>query len=219
MTSSKDDITKIRSILKEKSITGYIHADAAFDGMILPFIDTTLAYRLDQDIDSISISGHKLIGSPIPCGIVLIKREHLNNNNHVIYINNFDCTIGGSRSSLAPLILWSGIKRHGLNGFKNFVSQCINQAEKYCAIFNKHNIPAWRFNDAMSIILERQPEIFLKKWRAPSNEKFTTLMALPKLNELMVQEIIDDIVCIKNTGHLSKEKEYLMPSFTDDIQL
>jgi hypothetical protein len=49
--------------------------------------------------------------------------------------------------------------------------------------------------------------------------KFTTLMALPKLNEKMIQEIIDDILSIKNTGHLSKEKEYLMPELTDDINL
>ena len=199
MTSSKDDIIKIHAVLKEKNIRYYIHADAAFDGMILPFINTALPYRLDQGIDSISISGHKLIGSPIPCGIVLVKKEHLNKNTHIIYINNFDCTIAGSRSSFASLVLWSAIKRQGVEGFKNFVSQCINQAEKYCKEFNNHNISAWRFKDALTIVLEKQPDLFLKKWRAPSNEKFTTLMALPKLNENMMQEIIDDILCILNS--------------------
>ena len=44
-------------------------------------------------------------------------------------------------------------------------------------------------------------------------------MALPKLNEKMIQEIIDDILSIKKTGHLSKEKEYLMPELTDDLNL
>ena len=219
MTSAKDDVRKIRAILSKKNVLCYIHADAAFDGMILPFIDTNLPYRLDQEIDSISISGHKLIGSPIPCGIVLIKKQYLNINTLISYTNNFDCTVTGSRSGFASLILWSAIKKRGLDGLKNFVSHCLNQAEKYCEAFNEHNIPAWRFNDAITIVLEKQPDIFLKKWRAPSNEQFTTLMALPKLTEEMVKEIIEDIIHIRKTGCLSKNKEYLYPQFTDDIKL
>jgi len=219
MTSSKDNIEKILSILSSANIPRYIHADAAFDGMILPFIDTPLFYRLDQGIDSISISGHKLIGSPIPCGIVLIKQKHIENNSHISYIYNFDCTISGSRSSLAPLVMWSAIKKHGAIGFKNFVHECLSKSKKYCQLFNDYNIPAWQLSNAMTIVLEKQPDIFLKKWRAPSNEKFTTLMALPKLTDNMVQEIIADIHSIKNTGNLSQNKEYLMPQYADDILL
>lgn len=219
MTSAKDDVKKIRTITTSKNIPCYIHADAAFDGMVLPFVETEFAYRLDQEIDSISISGHKLIGSPIPCGIVLIKRKYLDNNDHIIYINNFDCTISGSRSSLAPLILWSAIKKHGAEGYKKFVTQCIQRAENYCQQFNQNGISAWRFKDAVTIVLEKQHELFRRKWRAPTDEKHTTLMALPKLTNEMIQEIINDILSIKNTGQLSRQAEFLMPKFTDDIQL
>ncbi len=181
MTSAKDDVEKIRTIIESKNIACYIHADAAFDGMILPFVETEFPYRLNQGIDSISISGHKLIGSPIPSGVVLIKKEHLKNNTYINLITNFDCTLTGSRAGLAALILWSSIKKHGKEGYKKLISQCVNQAEHYCNKINQSGISAWRFKDAITIVLEKQPEIFSKKWRAPTNDKYTTLTALPKL--------------------------------------
>ncbi len=53
----------------------YIHADAALSGMIMPFVDQPHPYSFEDGIDSISVSGHKMIGSPMPCGIVLAKRH------------------------------------------------------------------------------------------------------------------------------------------------
>lgn len=218
MTSAKDNVKKIRAATAAKNITCYIHADAAFDGMILPFVETESVYCLDQEIDSISISGHKLIGSPIPSGVVLIKKQYLNRN-HINYISTFDCTLSGSRAGLASLILWSSIKKNGVKGYKTFVTQCLKKAELYCKKFNENNIAAWRFSDALTIILEKQPKIFSEKWRAPTNDKYTTLTALPKLTDEMVEEIIEDIISIKNTGHLSNEKRLSFPTTMNEIKL
>ena len=44
--------------------------------MILPF-DHPQAFSFAHGIDSISVSGHKMIGSPIPCGIVVAKRQNV----------------------------------------------------------------------------------------------------------------------------------------------
>lgn len=219
MTSAKDDVTKIRAITTSKNIPCYIHADAAFDGMVLPFVETEFAHRLDQGIDSISISGHKLIGSPMPSGIVIIKKEHLNSPIHINFIDIFDSTVAGSRSGFASLVLWSAIKKYGIAGYKAFVTDCINRAEKYCKLLNQNGIAAWRFKDAVTIVLEKQSELFIKKWRAPTDEKHTTLMALPKLTEKMIQEIIDDIISTKNHGKLSKINTQSLPIIDNNVKL
>lgn len=218
VTSAKDDIKKIKTIADSKKISCYIHADAAFDGMILPFVKTNFSYRLDQDIDSISISGHKLIGSPIPSGVVLIKKQYIEKK-HISYIYTFDCTLSGSRSGLATLILWSSIKKHGHEGYKLLVEKYLERAKNVCSKINSHGISAWRFNDAITIVLEKQPEVFLNKWIVPSNEKQTSIVTLPRLTDQMVQEIIDDILSLKKHGRLSVERKYLHPEIGDSIKL
>ena len=79
MTGAVDNLTKIKQILKQRVMMTnyYIHADAALAGMILPFVDDRQPFDFSAGIDSISISGHKMIGSPIPCGIALARKSHV----------------------------------------------------------------------------------------------------------------------------------------------
>ena len=34
-------------------------------------------FGFDRGADSIAVSGHKQLGTPIPCGVVCTKREHM----------------------------------------------------------------------------------------------------------------------------------------------
>ena len=68
MKGAVDDVAKVRAILDDLAITqSYLHADAALSGMILPFVEEPQPFGFD----SVAISGHKMIGSPIPCGVAL----------------------------------------------------------------------------------------------------------------------------------------------------
>lgn len=74
MKEAVDRVDHIRGILTDLSIaSSYIHADAALAGMTLPFMDDPPPFDFTAGIDSISVSGHQFIGSPIPCGVVLEK--------------------------------------------------------------------------------------------------------------------------------------------------
>ena len=42
--------------------------------MILPFVDDPPPWNFAAGIDSIAISGHKMIGSPLPCGVALARK-------------------------------------------------------------------------------------------------------------------------------------------------
>ncbi len=74
MKGAVDDIAGIQAIFRDLAIhEAYIHADAALSGMILPFVDRPPPWDFQAGVDSISISGHKMIGSPIPCGVALAQ--------------------------------------------------------------------------------------------------------------------------------------------------
>ena len=98
MRGAVDDITAIREIIDELDIEEhYIHADAALSGMILPYVEDPQPFGFDAGIASISISGHKLIGAPLPCGIVLTRKhlvETLGRAVELVGVN--DTTLSGS---------------------------------------------------------------------------------------------------------------------------
>ena len=63
------------------SLKYYIHVDGALFGLMLPFInaiDTKAPIiSFKKNIDSISVSGHKFIGAPVPCGVVVTRKRHM----------------------------------------------------------------------------------------------------------------------------------------------
>ena len=78
MKGAVDDIKAIQAIFEELAISKkYLHADCALSGMILPFLKESPAWNFSHGVDSLSISGHKMIGSPLPCGIVLAKQSYV----------------------------------------------------------------------------------------------------------------------------------------------
>src|SRR5690606_16787384 len=109
MTEAKDDIAKIRGMLEKLAIHQYyIHSDAALYGPVAPFVNPKPAFDFADGADSIAISGHKFIGSPIPCGIVLARKRHVDRiARSIAYIGCLDTTITGSRNGLTPVFLWA----------------------------------------------------------------------------------------------------------------
>ena len=100
MKGAIDDVGKIRDILNDLAVTrSYLHADAALSGMILPFVDDPQPYGFD----SVSVSGHKMVGSPLPCGVALTRREYVSRIARAIeYVGVLDTTLTGSRNALTP---------------------------------------------------------------------------------------------------------------------
>ena len=121
MRGAIDDIPRIRRILDDQAVvSSYIHADAALSGMILPFVPEPQAFGFDAGIDSISVSGHKLIGAPLPCGVVLTKRPYVDRVGRAVeYVGVNDTTLSGSRNGADPsdaLVRSHPLRRRWLQG-------------------------------------------------------------------------------------------------------
>ncbi|HSI62164.1 MAG TPA: histidine decarboxylase, partial [Candidatus Saccharimonadia bacterium] len=131
MKGAVDDLATIRSVLDDLAIPNfYMHADAALSGMILPFVDQPQAWDFADGADSISISGHKFLGSPIPCGVALARKKHVERIARSIeYVGALDTTIAGSRNAFSPLILWYRLRTLGDAGLRLLVQECLENAE------------------------------------------------------------------------------------------
>ena len=191
-----DDLDKVRGILNDLAITkSYVHADAALSGMILPFVDDPQPYGFDAGADSVAISGHKLIGSPIPCGVVLTKQSYVARiARGVEYVGVLDTTLPGSRNALTPLILWYAFQRHGLEGFKSIVTDMLAVAQYAVDRFNGLGVPAWRHKNSVTVVFPRPPKEIEHKWQMAAEGDIAHIITMPHVTRATVDAIVDDCV-------------------------
>ena len=199
MKGAIDRLDKIKEILQTLNVQdSYIHADAALSGMVLPFVPNPQPHGFDAGIDSISISGHKLIGSPVPCGIILTKKDHVARiAKSIEYVGIMDATISGSRSALSPLIIWHAFQQHGFDnfdGFRKIVMRMLHTAEYAVNRFNDSGIPAWKNRNSATVVFPRPgPEVF-QKWQIAPLDDIAHIIAMPHVTKSMVDELVDDCV-------------------------
>jgi histidine decarboxylase len=122
---------EIFQILEAKGCSQfYIHIDAALYGPMLPFIKGAPVFDFRLPINSLSFSGHKFLGSPIPSGVVLCNRAtNISFGGCAEYVGSIDTTISGSRDGFTALILWSIISRLKKDGLAMLSNQSIELAK------------------------------------------------------------------------------------------
>ena len=194
MRGAVDDIPTIRGILDDLEITqSYIHADAALSGMILPFVPEPQPFGFDAGIDSISISGHKLIGAPLPCGVVVTHHKYVERIGRAIELVGVnDTTISGSRNGFTPLILWYALKQYGEKGLRDMVAKILATAAYAVEQFNRNSIRAWRHPNSVTVIFEKpKPEVF-QKWQIAPEGQDAHIITMPHVTHEMIDELVKD---------------------------
>ena len=194
MKGAVDDVGKVREILHDLAVTNsYIHADAALSGMILPFVDDPQPYGFDAGFDSVAISGHKMVGSPIPCGIALTRSEYVARIARSIeYVGVLDTTLTGSRNAITPLMLWYALQQHGLEGFREIVAECLTVAEYAVTRFNDVGIPAWRNRNSVTVVFPKPSAEVVRKWQLAPYEDIAHLIAMPHVTRETIDAVVDD---------------------------
>ena len=195
MKGALDDVSKIRKVLDELAVPNYyIHCDAALSGMILPFVKNSTPFDFAAGADSISISGHKFIGSPIPCGVVLAKKHNVEKISKFIeYVGTRDTTITGSRNGLTPLFLWYAIKREGLEGFKQKVKDCLELAEYARKKIKAIGYRAWRNKFSTTVYFDRPPKKIVDKWQLAPYEEIAHLIVMPNITKDQIDDFVKDL--------------------------
>lgn len=196
MRGAIDNLDKIKNILKKRAIRRYyIHADAALSGMILPFVDKPQPFSFDAGIDSIAISGHKMPGLPVPCGVVLARREHADRiGRSVEYVGINDTTVMGSRSGMTPLFFQYLIDTIGKEGFKDIVRKCLDNAAYAVSKFQKNNIEAWRHDNSLTVVFPHNNESALKKWQIATQGTDAHLITMPHVRKEHIDHFIADFL-------------------------
>ncbi|TXC82109.1 histidine decarboxylase [Luteibaculum oceani] len=199
MKEAKDDVSKIKSIIKNLAIQDhYIHCDAALAGSFGAFMEPKLPFDFKDGSDSISISGHKFIGCPIPSGVIVAKKSNRDRIAHGIsYIGSSDTTITGSRNGHSPLFLWYALKKLGLEGMKARYQHGLEMA-KYCeARLKDLGLNAWRNPGALTVVIPKVPKTIREKWQLATEGDISHIICMPNVTKDQLDMFFEDLINAK----------------------
>jgi tyrosine decarboxylase/aspartate 1-decarboxylase len=111
----------------------YLHVDAAFGGLIIPFLEgvsddvAEFDFRL-EGVKSITVDPHKMGMTTIPAGGILFRDsaclEHIKTQTPYL-TDEFQYTFVGTRSGASVAATWAVFESLGREGFRNKVKHCI----------------------------------------------------------------------------------------------
>eukprot|EP00891_Asterochloris_glomerata_P008193 jgi/Astpho2/8193/fgenesh1_pm.00120_%23_42_t len=200
-----DDLDQVLEILEETGFAEdrfYIHCDGALFGLMIPFVKEAPLVTFQKPIGSVSVSGHKFVGAPVPCGVVITRMRYIKNlSTNVEYLNSRDATIMGSRNGHAPLYLWYTLTKKGYEGMRRDVERCLKNAHLLKDMFQKVGIKTMLNELSSTVVFERPTEeAFVKKWQLACQGDIAHVVVMPNITvdklETFVQDLIQKTVSI-----------------------
>lgn len=193
-----DDLDHIILLLKECGYSEkdfYIHCDGALVGMMIGFLQENYISFSSKPIGSVSVSGHKFIGSPFPCGVILTRISHMKAiANNIDYINSRDATLMGSRGGMPSILLWYTLVKKGMEGIKQDVLSCITNAEYLCRRLKENGVGNILLNKWSNTVVFPKPknEEIIRKWQLACSEDVCHIVVMPNVTVSKLEEFIED---------------------------
>lgn len=198
-----DDVNQIFQLLKETGYTqkdSFVHLDGALAGMMIPFMthpDTCPISFKQHPIGSISVSGHKFLGSPVPCGIVITRKDHIHAlASNISYIASRDATILGSRNGHAPVFLWYALVTKGQDGLKRDVESCLENATYLKHLLVESGVKHVMLNEMSSTVVFTKPKSqeFIKKWQLACDGDICHVVVMPNIQKEKIDEFVAELI-------------------------
>jgi histidine decarboxylase len=208
ITGSVDNVDKILEILEKYQFKDryHLHCDGDLLSMLLNQIDEKIVVpNFEKGIHSISISGHKFLGCPMPCGVV-ITYNHLVKalEQHIAYLNSIDTTITGSRNGQAALSMWYSLREKGRNVFVQEVKQCLENAQYLASKLSNIKIDSKVNYNIVMFTMPKNPD-FMKKWQLLTHGDLAVVSIMPNITKEKIDAFIEDFNFeLKNPSEMVK---------------
>jgi histidine decarboxylase len=194
MTEAKDNVATITQLLETHTPRHYIHADAALAGTYTALLEPHWPFDFVDGASSVSISGHKFIGSPMPSGIVIARKDRLATGGAVNYTGTTDTTISGSRNGHTPLMWWYAIQRWGEEGFRKRAEDGLELATYTHRKLKELGWATWRNPGALTVMLATPSPALVHKWQLASIDGWSHIICMPSVTKERINLFLDDLV-------------------------
>jgi histidine decarboxylase len=189
-----DDIGGAMERLDEAGFDGsrrFVHVDGALNAMVLPFLDdvpSDLRPSFRHGIDSLSTSGHKMIGTPMPCGVLIARRPHVARVARAIaYLRSDDTTLMGSRNGHAVLAVWTRLMGHGIEGFRQDAETCRQRAESLADDLRAQGVPVLLNPFSLTVLFPEPDPATVKQFQLSCSAGQAHAIIMPNVSDAQVR--------------------------------
>lgn len=202
MKGAVDDVDHVIETLKATGFSEdrfYIHCDGALFGLMLPFLRDAPQVTFKKPIGSISVSGHKFIGSPMPCGVQITRAKYAEKlSTSIEYIATLDATILGSRNGHAPIFLWYTLKKKGYKVLENEVNHCLRNANYLLEKLKEAGIGAMLNPLSTTVLFERPyDETFVRKWQLSCEGNVAHVVVMQNVSINMLDRFMNGLITVR----------------------
>ena len=196
MKGAIDNPDTVLGILEKLNIEQhYIHCDAALSGMILPFLNGAPQVNFTRPLGSVSVSAYKFLGSPIPCGVVLTKKEFIEKiETNIEYIGSKDTTILGARNGHTPIFLWYAIQSKGYDGLQQEVQSCIQNSQYLFERLRSTDYPCILNPFSTTVVFQKPPERIIRKWQLATAENWSHIVVMQNVDKHKIDTFFQDML-------------------------
>ncbi|CAL9169566.1 serine decarboxylase 1-like [Musa acuminata AAA Group] len=206
-----DDLDMVIKTLEENGFKDrfYIHCDGALFGLMMPFVKRAPKVTFKKPIGSVSVSGHKFVGCPMPCGVQITRSKHINVlSSNVEYLASRDATIMGSRNGHAPIFLWYTLNRKGYRGFQKEVQKCLRNAHYLKDRLKEAGISVMLNELSSTVVFERpKDEEFVRQWQLACEGNIAHVVVMPNVTidklDSFLNELLRHRSCWYQEGNIS----------------
>eukprot|EP00943_MAST-04B_sp_MAST-4B-sp1_P007538 g7538.t1 len=193
-----DDVDRVLDMFRRHDIKRenfHIHCDGALFGLMMPVLPSRSPISFEKPIDSIAVSGHKFLGCPMPCGITLTRKKHLEKMSEPVeYLNSIDTTIMGSRNGHAALFMWYALKTKGIKGLEKDVLYCFDNAKYLYQKLTQAGVHAERNDLSTTVVLQRPNEDFVQRWQLACEGDIAHVVVMPNITPTVIDRFVDELI-------------------------
>ncbi|KAL0864718.1 hypothetical protein Bca101_043836 [Brassica carinata] len=194
-----DDLDLVIRTLEECGFSNdrfYIHCDGALFGLMMPFVKRAPKVTFNKPIGSVSVSGHKFVGCPMPCGVQITRMKHIKVlSSNAEYLASRDATIMGSRNGHAPLFLWYTLNWKGYKGFQKEVQKCLRNTHYLKDRLREARVSAMLNELSSTVVFERpKDEEFVRRWQLACQGDIAHVVVMPSVTIEKLDHFLKDLV-------------------------
>ena len=151
-----------------------------------------------KPISSMSVSGHKFLGCPIPCGVQITRKKFVNvlsRNADQCCAWTSDATLVGNMNIHMPIFMWYTLNRRGYGGFQKDVRRCLRNARYLKDRLQEAGFGVMLNKPSTTVVFERPPnDSFVRKWHLPCQGNVAHVVVMPSDTVEKLDEFIEDLV-------------------------
>ena len=144
-------------------------------------------------IDSMSTSGHKMIGTPMPCGVLIARRAHVDRvASAIAYLRSSDTTLMGSRNGHAVLSIWSRLMGHGACGYRADVRACLARTAHLVAALRAADVPVLCNPYSLTVVFPQPSETIVRTYQLACNKGEAHAIVMPNVTDTLIGRFVSD---------------------------